>query len=103
MYCTLSKKGKYYGQFEQPHVAEARARAWVGRKHSDTTRQQMAESARVRQMQPRHIVTHPDGTEELVHLPTFCQAHGLSYGVFTNILCGQKATPYKGYWVRRAD
>lgn len=87
-------------QLMTPEARAKRAAAKRGRKHTDATRQKMAESARLRQHQPRHIVTTPEGEELLVHLPSFCREHGLSYGVMTNIICGLQLR-HHGYTARR--
>jgi group I intron endonuclease len=98
---SAMKKGVPQTQLFTPEVNAKRAAAGRGKRHTDATRQKMAESARQRQSQPRHIVTTPEGEELLVHLSSFCREHGLSYGNMMNIVNGQQR-PHHGYTARRA-
>ena len=50
-----------------------------------------------------YVITHPDGTEELVRgLSSWCRKHNLYRGGFVKMLNGSRTTPVQGYKVRHA-
>jgi hypothetical protein len=93
-------RGRKHTEESRQRMSEARKKYWAAhpdRPVSEETRKKMSEAGRGHKPTPetiekrvaplrgrrigeaRHIVTTPEGEEILVHLPTFCKEHYLSY------------------------
>lgn len=83
-------------------VAEgmARGRRGAGDSSKSTERRQAMSQRRVASAKP-HVVTHPDGREEIVlHLNDFCAAHGITPAGMYHCAVGRKAS-HKGWKCRK--